>query len=734
MKIRTLILFPLLLSAAFSQTPSEANLDFERGGGAWPMMWQKWGRGYSLSVDSAIQHAGKYSVRISADSGRTKGNFGCAVTALKASFSGSAIELRGYLKLEGVSDGKAGLFMRTDGAAGMVGIVDVTETGTEGTVDWKQYSVSLTLQGVARIWVGALNSGTGTLWADNLEVFIDGRPAAEMMKTSPADEDRQFDKGSGIKMLGISPDTISNLVVLGKVWGFLKYHHPSVAEGKYNWDYELFRILPRYLKARSKNRRNAVLAGWVDTLSGARRVAGGEPSKLDSAGAKMFPDLNWIRNTSELGKALSAKLVRIRNASRPVEQYYVTQFPGVGNPNFTNERAYAEPSYPDAGFRLLAIYRYWNMIQYFFPYRYLIKDWNAMLSVYLPRFLRAANDMEYRLAAMELIGRVEDAHANIWSDKVLDEYRGKNLPPCEVMFLEGRPVVVRTAENDSMRSDLKVGDVIESVNGQPVRGTFAMKLRLLSAASNHEGRLRDIARLMLRTNDKTLGVGIERNGKQMNLTVRCYEGSPRALQAKTRAREMWKRLPGDIGYIFPGSIKNDSIPSIMKSLSDTKGLIIDLRCYPAEFMVFTLGEHLMPRPTPFAKFSTGSITQPGFFQFTESISVGRDNPEHYKGKVVILVNEISISQAEYTAMAYRAAPRATVIGSTTAGADGNVSPIVLPGGIRTLISGIGVYYPDGRETQQVGIVPDVVVRPTIKGIREGRDEVLERAIAVAGKE
>jgi len=98
------------------------------------------------------------------------------------------------------------------------------------------------------------------------------------------------------------------------------------------------------------------------------------------------------------------------------------------------------------------------------------------------------------------------------------------------------------------------------------------------------------------------------------------------------------------------------------------------------------------------------------------------------------VNEISISQAEYTAMAYRAAPRATVIGSTTAGADGNVSPIGLPGGIRTLISGIGVYYPDGRETQQVGIVPDVVVRPTIKGIREGRDEVLERAIAVAGKE
>jgi C-terminal processing protease CtpA/Prc len=69
-----------------------------------------------------------------------------------------------------------------------------------------------------------------------------------------------------------------------------------------------------------------------------------------------------------------------------------------------------------------------------------------------------------------------------------------------------------------------------------------------------------------------------------------------------------------------------------------------------------------------------------------------------------------------------------VVGSTTAGADGNVSPFPLPGGLRTMISGIGVFYPDKRPTQQVGIIPDLVVRPTIEGIRAGRDEVLEAAL------
>ena len=39
-----------------------------------------------------------------------------------------------------------------------------------------------------------------------------------------------------------------------------------------------------------------------------------------------------------------------------------------------------------------------------------------------------------------------------------------------------------------------------------------------------------------------------------------------------------------------------------------------------------------------------------------------------------------------------------------------------------------MFYPDKRPTQRIGIVPDVVVRPTIAGIRAGRDEVLEEAL------
>ena len=102
----------------------------------------------------------------------------------------------------------------------------------------------------------------------------------------------------------------------------------------------------------------------------------------------------------------------------------------------------------------------------------------------------------------------------------------------------------------------------------------------------------------------------------------------------------------------------------------------------------------------------------------------------YKGKVVILVNETTQSSAEYHTMAFRQAPGAIVLGSTTAAADGNVSRFELPGGLSTMISGIGVNYPDGRETQRVGVGVDVEMRPTRQGIQAGRDELLEKAVSL----
>ena len=217
----------------------------------------------------------------------------------------------------------------------------------------------------------------------------------------------------------------------------------------------------------------------------------------------------------------------------------------------------------------------------------------------------------------------------------------------------------------------------------------------------------------------------------MNQTLQTFDYKEINLENTNQSSDTcFKLINKDIAYIDNGSLKKRFLPKIWKEIKKTKGLIIDIRNYPSDFPIYALCDYLMPESTSFTKFARGNIENPGLFTFTKPIQVGKRNANYYKGKVVILVNEISQSSAEFHAMAYRVHPNAVVIGSTTAGADGNISQFYLPSGINTYISGIGVYYPDGKETQRIGIIPDIELKPTIRGIREGRDELLEKAIEV----
>jgi C-terminal processing protease CtpA/Prc len=100
----------------------------------------------------------------------------------------------------------------------------------------------------------------------------------------------------------------------------------------------------------------------------------------------------------------------------------------------------------------------------------------------------------------------------------------------------------------------------------------------------------------------------------------------------------------------------------------------------------------------------------------------------YKGRTVMLIDERAISQAEHTGLFFEAANGTKFIGSPTAGANGDVTQFCVPGGIWIHFSGQAVRHADGRQLQRVGLVPDLEVRPTIQGIRSGRDEVLDKAI------
>lgn len=726
------IVFLILLSffiGCQGQTEQKFNLGFEKQTNSDTLSdgWFKWGN-YVLSIDS-LSNSGLKSGKITSTE---DGSFGSIAYKIPANYKGKTIQLEGYMKTKNIENGFAGLLLKVIGDGKILVFDNMDGKNISGTNDWQKYTITLNYpENAEKIYIAGILTGKGEAWFDDFVLTIDGKSVQALKEINKpvykANLDKEFKDGSEIEITELTPEIIDNLDLLGKIWGFLKYYHPQIAKGNYNWDYELFRFLPAYLKETEGSERDKLLVGWIDSLG---EIDKSEKIKQTDSEVHLKPDLEWI-NMSTRSKTLRDKLHYIYENRNQGKHFYIRMARYVKNPDFKNENAYYNMPYPDAGYRLLALFRYWNMINYFFPYRHLIdKDWNNTLKEYIPAFIQAQNELEYELTVTQIIGDIHDTHANLWGGcNKIQEWKGNNYAPVHLRFIENKLVVTDYYNIELKNSTgLEIGDVITKIDGQDIDNIVA-DLSRYYPASNKPSRLREIAAELLRSQKFELEIEYVHNGLSKTKKLKLYPKDTLNIYRWYRKdnEKSYRLLDNNIGYITLKTIKDKDISKIKKEFKNTKGIIIDIRNYPSSFVPFKLGSFFVSSTTPFVKFTSGNIGNPGEFTFTKELKIPKSK-DTYHGKLIVIVNELSQSQAEYTAMAFRAGNNTTIIGSTTAGADGNISKILLPGGLSTTISGIGVYYPNGEETQRVGIVPDIEVKPTIEGIKNGKDELVEKAV------
>ena len=554
------------------------------------------------------------------------------------------------------------------------------------------------------------------------------------MRPLQRENDTEFNQGSNIQNQKLSDIQTASLYKLCKVWGYTKYYHPAVISAELNWDAELFRVMPHILKAETSDKAKEVLINWLEIFPVKSEQAERKEDwkKIQKETGEQILDTMWIKDSTFLGKDLSDYLCSMSELYISDRENSYASFDEIGVVSFENEKMY-EVSDGDMGMYLLGLFRFWNMYEYYSPnIEITVDNWDKVLLDSIPLVANATDYRSYVIAIAQVVSKTGDAHITIADeDRLLYYYYGQYFLPCDIKMIDGQAVVTQVRKNEEQ---LMPGDILLKVDGMEIQDRIEEQSKY-HALSEPNKILNQMKHLLLETEKNQAEVQILRETKTKTLQVKTLEYQ----YAYRNPFENGILESTKIGYIDPSALKNGDLEKLMKEYKNTEGIIVDLRHYPSTVITYLLSEYIIPRQTVFSYIGMPNQAMPGAFYNQEMLAGkgvmkeqmdGIRTFEPYQGKVVILMDEGSQSQSEFAIMALRQAPNATVVGSPSIGADGNVVKVSLPGRVIFGMSSLGVYTPEGGQTQRCGLKPDIECYPTLDGIKAGKDELIEKAIEV----
>jgi len=396
---------------------------------------------------------------------------------------------------------------------------------------------------------------------------------------------------------------------------------------------------------------------------------------------------------------------------------------------------YADQPYPSRERRMLAGIRMWAVLDSFFQYRNLVTDWEGALRDALPRLEIAADRDAYLHVLRQMSVRAGDGHIGV-TPAPDPAAKPRGVPAIAVRLVEGKLVVVRLIDAaEAKQHGLAIGDVVEMIDGKPMANALA-DARAETTGSTDEARdQRASGRLLLGDDGGPVKLSVRgADGKLRDVTLTRTAANLEAMRAKAKAPH-WKQLPGNIGYADLTELLVPEVGPMFEALKGTRAIVFDMRGYPNGTAWSIAPRVNTKKATDGAQFLQPLVTGAGGeeadlrVRFLQKLPGLPKDAWIYPGKIVVLVDDRAISQAEHTCLFLEQAAGATFIGSPTHGANGDITVMRLPGGLRMSFTGQEVRHADGRPLQKVGIQPDVAVRPTLAGLRAGKDEVLDRALA-----
>jgi hypothetical protein len=386
-----------------------------------------------------------------------------------------------------------------------------------------------------------------------------------------------------------------------------------------------------------------------------------------------------------------------------------------------------EPSGDDRSTRLAAVIVAWNILRHFYPYFDVTDtDWPAVLRESLKRAAEDPDTKAFQKTLARLGAGLKDGHTGVSGP-------GSRFPVAPLIWeWVGENLVITQAPGDPVSPSIHRGDVVLSIDGRSTADVYAEVTATISAATEQWMRHRSLSLMASIGDGETVALDLlHPDGSKESVDISRGSGASSGEAAPARPEDGAEVAPGVYYYNLIGA-EMEPLEPMLPKLAAAKGVVFDLRGYPASAGSQIL-PHLSDKPIQSANWNIPIIQMPdgqGVTYRTSHWSLEPEQP-HFTGKVVFITDGRAISYAESCLGIVEAYHLGEIVGGPTAGTNGNVITIALPGRYKMTYTGMQVIKHDGSRHHGVGILPTVPVSRTIAGIAAGKDELLEKAIEVA---
>jgi len=342
-------------------------------------------------------------------------------------------------------------------------------------------------------------------------------------------------------------------------------------------------------------------------------------------------------------------------------------------------------------------------------------DWKAVHDRYASQVAVVKTDDEFYELLGKMLGELKTSHMQVIRPEQIAKLKtAPTFTGISFRQIDSRIVIVRViTASSAAEAGIKPGFVITQVDGVAVSTIEDVKKRLAGALNS------TVKLTYLDANEMVHEATLER---------RALAGDDNSKLAGMKFYALFdsQRLENNIGYFRFSSFLdflNPRIRDAVGSMSDAPGIIIDLRGNSGgdDSVALKMASLFFDKDTQLM------ITKPRKGDNFEYKAKASKQP--YRGKVVILLDELSMSASEEFAAGMQAAGRAVVVGRQTPGSDMDGELEQLPDGSVLLYAHGQTRTPKGYIVEGHGVKPDIEVALTREGLLAGHDAQLEAAAA-----